>query len=153
MEKKQQMEFVTVRTFNNYFSANILLSKLQDGGLRCFLKDEFTVTVDPILANAIGGIKLMVNKNDEAEVFEILKHFDEDYRRNAICPRCGSNNIELVPKRNSANMLAAILSWLFSSYAVSAENIYQCSVCGYESSVLPEPFMNDIDIVSQEEQN
>jgi len=153
MEKKQQMEFVTVRTFTNYFSANILLSKLQDGCVQCFLKDEFTVTVDPILANAVGGIKLMVKKNDEAEVFQILKHFDEDYRRNAVCPKCGSNNIELVPKRNSANMMAAILSWLFSSYAVSAENIYQCSACGYESSILPEPFMDDADIMNPAKQN
>ncbi len=121
--------------------------------MQCFLKDEFTVTVDPILANAVGGIKLMVNKTDEAEVFEILRHFDDDYRRSAVCPKCGSNNIELVPKRNSANMLAAILSWLFSSYAVSAENIYKCSACGYESSVLPEPFMDDADIMNPAKQN
>ena len=147
------MEFVTVRTFSNYFSANILLSKLQDGGVQCFLKDEFTVTVDPILANAVGGIKLMVNKDDEAEVVDIIKHFDEEYRRTAVCPKCGSNDIELVPKRNSANMLAAILSWLFSSYAVSAENVYQCSVCGYESNVLPEPLMNDIDVMNPGTQN
>ena len=95
----------------------------------------------------------MVNKKDEAEVFNILKHFDEEYRRSAVCPNCGSNNIELVPKRNSANMLAAVLSWLFSSYAVSAENVYQCSVCGYESNVLPEPFNNDADVLNIEEQN
>jgi hypothetical protein len=62
------MELVTVRTFNNYFSANIMLSKLKDGGIRCYLKDEFTVTVDPILSNAVGGIKLVVNKDDESEV-------------------------------------------------------------------------------------
>lgn len=142
------MELVTVRTFNNYFSANIMLSKLRDGGIQCYLKDEFTVTVDPILANAVGGIKLVVNKDDAAEVFELLKHFDEAYRRNAVCPNCGSNNIELVPKRNPANMITAILSWLFSSYAVSAENVYLCSVCGYESDTLPEPLINSADIES-----
>jgi predicted RNA-binding Zn-ribbon protein involved in translation (DUF1610 family) len=153
MDKKKQIELVTVRTFSNYFSANILLSKLRDGGIQCFLKDEFTVTVDPILANAVGGIKLMVNKNDEAEVFQILQRFDEDYRLSAVCPKCGSNNIELVPKRNSANMLAAILSWLFSSYAVSAENIYKCDTCGYESSVLPESLRDDADVINPIKQN
>lgn len=133
------MELVTVRTFNNYFSANILLSKLRDGGIECYLKDEFTVTMDPFLSNAIGGIKLVVNKDDVPEVLDLLQHFDEAYRRNAVCPKCASHNIELVPKRNAANMITAILSWIFASYAVSAENVYQCTACGYESATLPEP--------------
>jgi DNA-directed RNA polymerase subunit RPC12/RpoP len=132
------MELVTVRTFSNYFSANIMLSKLRDGGIRCYLKDEFTVTVDPILSNAVGGIKLIVNKDDESEVLEILNKFDEDYYRLSVCPKCGSHEIDLVPKQNVANMVTAFLSWLFSSYAVSAENVYKCSICGYESNTLPE---------------
>ena len=137
------MELVTVRTFTNYFSANILLSKLRDGGIQCYLKDEFTVTMDPILTNAVGGIKLIVNKDDVPEVLEIINHFDEEFRQNAVCPKCGSHNIELVPKKNASNMITAILSWLFSSYAVSAENVYQCSSCGYESITLPEPLKSD----------
>jgi predicted RNA-binding Zn-ribbon protein involved in translation (DUF1610 family) len=142
------MELVTVRTFSNSLSANLLLCKLRNGGVECYLKDEFTVTVDPILSNAIGGIKLVVNKDDAAEVFDLLKLFDDEYRKNAVCPKCGSHNIELVPRRNPANMLTAILSWLFSSYAVSAENVYQCSVCGYESNTLPEPLISNMDIDS-----
>ena len=74
-----------------------------------------------------GGIKLVINKEDSQGVFELLRQFDEDYRRNAVCPVCGSHNIDLVPKRNAANMITAILSWLFSDYAVSVENVYQCS--------------------------
>ena len=35
-------------------------------------------------------------------------------------------------------MVTAFLSWLFSSYAISAENVYKCSNCGYESNTLPE---------------
>ena len=147
------MELVTVRTFSNYISANILLSKLRNGGIECYLKDEFTVTIDPILNLAIGQIKLVVKTQDVAEVYEILKQFDEDYRRNAVCPKCGSHNIELVPKQNLANMLTAILSWLFSRYAVSAENVYQCSNCGYESSTLPESLNTGTEIGDTETLN
>ena len=89
--------------------------------------------MDPLLTNAVGGIKLVINKKDSREVFELLQQFDEDYKRKAVCPKCGSHNIELVPKQTTANMIAAVLSWLFSSYAVSVENIYKCSSCGYES--------------------
>ncbi len=134
------MELVTVRTFTNYFSANILLTRLRDGGIECYLKDEQTVTMDPLLTYAVGGIKLVVKKNDVPEVLSLLQHFDDAYRKNVICPKCGSHNIELVPKRNAANMITAILSWIFSSFAVSAENVYRCEKCGYESDALPENF-------------
>lgn len=138
------MELIVLRTFNNYFSANILLTKLRDAGIQCYLKDEYTVTMDPLLTNAVGGIKLMVNKADADEVVALMKHFDEEYRRNAVCPKCGSHDIELVPKRSAANMITAILSWLFSDYAVSAENVYQCGTCDFESNTLPEPLQNNI---------
>ena len=147
------MELITIRTFNNYFSANILLTKLRDAGIQCYLKDEYTVTIDPILTNAVGGIKLLINKKDSQEVFELLRQFDEDYRRNAVCPKCGSHNIELVPKRTAANMITAIISWLFSDYAVSVENVYKCSSCGYESPTLPEPLQKDIGIFESESSN
>ena len=146
------MELITIRTFNNYFLANILLTKLRDAGIHCYLKDEYTVTMDPLLTNAVGGIKLVINKKDSQEVFELLQHFDEDYRRNTVCPKCGSHNIELVPKRTAANMITAILSWLFSYYAVSVENVYKCSNCDYESHTLPEP-LQDIGILESDSLN
>lgn len=137
------MDFVTIRTFQNYFTAHILLGKFRDAGIECFLKDEFTVTVDPILSNAVGGIKLIVKKEDEKEANLLLELFDESYRQNAVCPKCGSKTIELVPKKTTANMATAILMWLFGSYAISAKNVYHCSSCGYENETLPESFDNN----------
>ncbi|MEO8719947.1 MAG: DUF2007 domain-containing protein [Ginsengibacter sp.] len=137
------MDFVTIRTFQNYFTAHILLGRFRDSGIECFLKDEFTVTVDPILSNAIGGIKLIVRKEDEEEANMLLQQFDETYRQSAVCPRCGSKTIELVPKKTTANMATAILTWLFGSYAISAKNVYHCNTCGYESDDLPEAFNSE----------
>jgi predicted RNA-binding Zn-ribbon protein involved in translation (DUF1610 family) len=137
------MDFVTIRTFQNYFTAHILLGRFRDSGIECFLKDEFLVTVDPILSNAVGGIKLIVKKEDEEEANLLLQQFDESYRQSAVCPKCGSKTIELVPKKTTANMATAILTWLFGSYAISVKNVYQCSSCGYESENLPETFHND----------
>lgn len=147
------MELIVVRTFSNYFSANILLTKLRDLGVQCYLKDEYTVTMDPLLTNAVGGIKLVINKEDTDEVWALMKQFDEEYRRNAVCPKCGSHDIDLVPKRSPANMITAILSWLFSDYAVSAENVYQCGTCGFESKVLPEPLQNNINLYQTKDLN
>ena len=134
------MDIVTIRTFQNYFSAHILLTRLRSMGIECYLKDEFTVTVDPILSNAVGGIKLVVKKENEEEAYTILKKLDEEFMKSAVCPRCGNHTIELVPKKTPANLATAIISWLFGSYAVSAENVYQCTSCKYESDTLPETF-------------
>ncbi len=147
------MELVTIRTFNNYFSANILLTKLKDAGFQCYLKDEYTVTIDPLLTNAVGGIKLVIRKDDEQEIINIMQLFDEQYRLSAVCPKCGSHDIHLMPKRSTSNMVTAILSWLFSDYAVSAENVYQCGVCGFESEALPEPLQNNINYYEPEALN
>jgi len=132
------MEIVTIRTFDNYFPANILLTKLRHAGIQCFLKDEYTVTIDPLLSNAIGGIKLVVNKKDEPEARKMLRLFDTEYRNSVTCPKCFSHDVLLVPKQSAENLITAIASWLFSAYAVSAENVYKCSNCGYASNVLPE---------------
>ncbi len=147
------MDLITIRTFQNYFSAHILLTKLRASGLECYLKDEFTVTVDPFLSNALGGIKLVVKREDEKQACDMLQQFDEEYRNNAVCPKCGSHNIELVPKRTTANMVTAILSWLFGDYAISAENVYQCGSCKYESADLPETFHNDSLVYESENSN
>lgn len=132
------MEMVTVKTFDNYFTANILLTRLQQAGIPCYLRDEYSVTINPILGNAIGGIKLNVHKADSKLVEELLKQFDEEYLKTALCPTCGGNHILLVPKPEAGNVLTAIFTWLFSSYAVSVENVYQCQQCGYESKIFPE---------------
>lgn len=147
------MNFVTIRSFQNNFSAHLMLTKLRSAGIECFLKDEFTVTVDPILSNAVGGIKLIVRNEDEDEVRKILYDFDEAYRQTAVCPRCGSKSIELVPKQTTANIVTAILTWLFGSYAISAKNVYQCSSCKYESETLPETFHSELNEFEEETLN
>ena len=131
------MELVTVKTFDNYFSANIILTRLQAEGIECYLKDENTVTIDPILSNAIGGIKLVVKKDDELTVTKLLGTYHIEYLLSATCPKCGSNSFSQVTKPTTKNYVTAILTWLFSSYAIAPESIYRCGNCGYECDSLP----------------
>jgi len=136
------MELITLRAFDNYFSANILLTKLRDAGIQCYLKDEYTVTIDPLLSNAIGGIKVVIRKEDAPQAVALLQTFDTEYKNNITCPKCHSHDMTLVPKQSVENLFTAIASWLFSAYAVSAENVYKCNNCGFESKELPETNYN-----------
>jgi len=129
---------VILQTFDNFFNANIQLTRLRAAGVECYLKDEYIVTIDPFLSNAVGGIKLMVRKSEEQRVRKLLWQMNTESDKKLLCPQCGSHKFILVPKRTTENLIAAITTWLFSAYAVSAENVYQCSDCGYESETLPE---------------
>ncbi len=132
------MNFVAIRSFDNYIDANIILGKLQSEGISCFLRDEYTVTIDPILTNAVGGIKLTVAQPDLQKAMEMLELFDQEKRALLQCPHCHSHDVEYIsnPQR-SGNWLSAVLTFLFGSYAISIKKIYHCFSCGYEFEDLP----------------
>lgn len=66
------IQFVQIRAYDNYISAHIVLARLQDAGINCHLKDEFTVTIDPLLSPALGGIKVMVAEPQVERALRIL---------------------------------------------------------------------------------
>ena len=66
------MNFIQVRSYDNYIYAHIILSMLQDAGINCHLKDEYTITIDPLLSPALGGIKLMVAGSQVERALEML---------------------------------------------------------------------------------
>lgn len=116
-----------------------MLQRLEAEGIRAYLQDEHTVTIDPILSNAIGGIKLMVFEEQLPRAQELLQQFELEYKQAGACPRCGSTNVHYVTQTsNPANWLSAIASWFFGSYAVSVKQVYRCFDCGYEFEELPE---------------
>jgi DNA-directed RNA polymerase subunit RPC12/RpoP len=115
-----------------------MLQRLEAEGIRAYLQDEHTVTIDPILSNAIGGIKLMVFEEQLPRAQELLQQFEQDYIRAVACPRCGSHNVLFVSQPNNpANWFSAIASWFLGSYAVSVKQVYRCFDCNNEFEDLP----------------
>lgn len=66
------MNFVTVATFANAFNANVVKGRLDSEGIPCFIKDEHTVAMNPFYSGALGGIKLQVREEDEADARRLL---------------------------------------------------------------------------------
>jgi hypothetical protein len=65
-------DFIQIRSFDNYISAHIVMSMLQSDDINCHLKDEYTLTIDPFLSPALGGIKLMVAASQVERALELL---------------------------------------------------------------------------------
>jgi rubredoxin len=137
------MDFVTLQTFDNYFYANITLNKLKNEGVECYLKDEYTVTIDPMLSNAIGGIKLAVLDTDVEKATVFLKQFHDEYMKSVECPDCKLNEIILENKTSPKNIFSGFLTFFFGSFPIAVDKIYKCQVCGYESKTMPLGIMEE----------
>lgn len=70
------MEFIAVRSYDNYIPAHIMMGRLEEEGIRCWLQNENSVTIDPFLSNAIGGIKLMVPEIQADRALQLLASFE-----------------------------------------------------------------------------
>lgn len=133
------MNFIPIRSYDSYITANLVLQQLEAEGIRAYLQDEHTVTIDLILSNAIGGIKLMVPEAQAPRAKELLEAIEKAYKQSVKCPKCGSDNIHFVTQVDKPiNWFSAITSWLFGNYAVAAKKVYHCFDCGYESEQLPD---------------
>ena len=127
------MSFVPLQAFDNYISAHIAMGRLKEDGINCWLKDENMVTIDPILTNAIGGIKLMVDACQSEKAAGILRVIDNEYKAAHPCPKCNSKNIELVSTpRKVSNWFSFIIGLLFADYAPKIDMVYHCFDCGHE---------------------
>ena len=127
------MEYIPVQSFNNYVEAHIAMGNLQQQHINCWLKDEYTVTIDPILANAVGGIKLMVARVQVPRAMEILKGVAENKQAHYACPHCGSRNIQLIePAPKKVNLFTAIISRLLGR-DTNPQQTWHCCNCGKDS--------------------
>jgi hypothetical protein len=131
--------FIPVRSYDNYIPAHMMLQRLEDEGIKAYLQDEYTVTIDPILSNAIGGIKLMIYDEQVERAMKLINGFEQEYKKAVICPRCQSNNVlHITQPNNITNWFTALTTWLFGNYALSFKKVYKCSDCGFECESLPD---------------
>lgn len=124
--------------------AHLLMNQLENEGIECWLKDENTVTIDPLLTNAVGGIKLMVSKNDYPRAIDIYQKIEQERKLKIECPKCKGHNIELVSTpRKASNWITAIITFILGSYALTTDKVYHCFDCGHEFAEAPETIPAD----------
>jgi DNA-directed RNA polymerase subunit RPC12/RpoP len=127
------MSYILLTTFTNYMDAHLCQMHLEEEGINCWLKDENTVTIDPILTNAIGGIKLMVHESQVERAKELLRIMHNKEHLAIECPNCRSHNVEyIVTNRKAGNWLSAITTFVLGDFAMAPHKVYHCFDCGHE---------------------
>lgn len=127
------MSFISVQSFSNYIDAHIVLGRLQNEGIDCWLKNEATTTIMPIWTTAIGGIQLMVKKEQMGKAGDLLQKIAEEKKTNRVCPKCFSHNIEYInTMRKPVNWLSAVITFFLGDLALMPNQQYHCFHCGAE---------------------
>ncbi|MCM4166769.1 hypothetical protein KCTC52924_01620 [Arenibacter antarcticus] len=91
-------EFFTLATFEYVADVQILRGRLESDGIRVFLRDENTLNSDPMISNAIGGVKLQVYYTDKERAVDIYNDIRayavDDFGNLRTCPNCKAQRME-----------------------------------------------------------
>jgi hypothetical protein len=135
------MRFSQIRSYDNYIVANLQLNLLKEHGFSCYLQDENTITIDPLLSPAIGGMKLMVLEGEVESANALLEKTEEDYLKTLPCPTCGKQELEKITHVESPEgFWGQFKMKLFTGSVVSFKAHYHCKACNSRFSSLPEQF-------------
>ncbi len=125
---------VTVGVYTMPYEADIVWSLLEAFEIEAFPADYFTIYIDWLYSNALGGIKLRVNDRDADEAREIIAAAFADGERlkptysEGTCSHCGSSD-------TSPAVLGrrwAVLTWLILGLPlVWPWTRLRCSSCGH----------------------
>lgn len=132
--------FKTIARFQYSTEAQIIKGRLEADGIQVFLSDHLTIDTDPLVSNAIGGVKLKVRSQDAIKaqhILESIKKYSIDDDGNTInCPNCNSINIQLFSTiKDAKSLFWFIFGVLFSSLPFYTKHKYRCEVCKTEFDI------------------
>jgi hypothetical protein len=97
-----------IAVFEYSTEAQITKTRLDSEGIKTMLADEKTIDTDPLISNAIGGVKLFVHNDDfdkAIEIYNQIRAYRKDKNGNDIqCLNCNSTHILMAPP-NTKNLL------------------------------------------------
>ena len=132
------MDFVELRSFDNYIEANIVMNMLRHHNINCHLKNEEILTTVPFLSHEMGGMKLMIHHDHVEKAWDLMDEAEREYLKNIPCPVCHAHALTTVSvTKNHRCKLSALASMLLNGRSVELTKIYRCTRCGYDFKELP----------------
>lgn len=126
--------FVNIARFQYSSEAQIVKGKLQSEGIEVFLADQVLIDTDPLVSQAIGGIKLNVYADDEERARAILSEIDnyslDDEGNRVVCPNCESSRVKVYTHiKDVRSFFAFLFSFLTFALPIHYKYDYHCENC------------------------
>ena len=131
---------ISLKSLQNFpysSEAQIIKGRLEADGIPVFLSDNITIDTDPLVSQAIGGVKLKVLAKDAMKAQHILSTLEKyslDDAGNAIsCPNCKNEKIEMFSTiKDIKSFFSFIFGFLFGTLPFYAKHKYKCEDCNTE---------------------
>ena len=131
----ERRDLVLIDRFRDLTAAQLAQGALQSAGIDAVLRDENVVRLDWFYSNAVGGIRLEVDRENADAAIEILNQetpasFEangEEFHR-ALCPACQSPQTEF---EEISKPLSVTAMWLGFPIPVP-KNKWHCEACGLD---------------------
>ncbi len=126
--------FITIARYQYSSEAQIIKGRLEAEGIEVFLRDNITIDTDPLVSNAIGGVKLKVLSKDEKAARAILnsiQSYSKDDNGNAIkCPNCHEERVGLYSTiTDFKSFFSFIIGVISGTLPFSTRYQYKCEAC------------------------
>ncbi len=92
-------DLVTVASYSLFTDADMARIDLEAEGISCRLENENTVVANIAYANAVGGIRIRVRREDEQRARAIVERSARVSEKPSFCPECDAGDIELIETR------------------------------------------------------
>jgi len=138
-DEVEHRELVTIRDFRDLPEALLAKGSLDAAGIECYLADDNMVRMDWFISNLLGGIKLLVRKEDAEEALAALSEpVPEAFEVDGVgsyeqprCPRCESFDITHQAGVDKRFALPAL--WALGGIPIPVpRNQWKCQACGAE---------------------
>ena len=128
---------IEVANYQYSSEAYLFKGKLESEGIEVFLQNENTINTDPLLSNALGGVKIFVNSEDVLKARHILDSIPEysvdDKGELLSCPNCSSQKVNMVTTiKDVKSFMAFIYGLLTLSMPLFYKQKYKCENCNFE---------------------
>mgnify|MGYP003539442030 FL=1 len=135
------MNFKQIASYDNFFFFNMTLGLLTENEIKCQLKDEHIVTMDPLLNPAVGGIKLLVEEKDYDRALSIIKEAEYNYIKDIPCPNCKNLSLSVEEKiNNPTDFWGRLKNQVLFGQPSTYSKKYRCTSCSKSFSELPPSF-------------
>lgn len=130
-------KFKTIARFQYSIEAQIVKGRLEAEGIKVFLSDHITIDTDPLVSNAIGGVKLKVlslQANEAERILESIKNYSvDDEGHKIVCPSCGNQKVKLYSTiKDIKSFFAFIVTFFFFVFPIYTKYKYKCEDCKTE---------------------
>ena len=132
--------FKKVATYQYTSEAIIFKGKLESEGIKVYKRDNYTVDTDPMVSNAIGGVKLFVAEKDfdkATNILESISKYALDNEGEAIsCPTCNSSEVRMYSVVDDAkSFLSMLVAMFFVILPIYTKYSYKCESCKHKFNI------------------